>query len=191
MPSICLSRRKFVSNSAKTPSMSKNAFPAAVPVSMGCSVACRLGANALLGLHYSKSSGQNGNYRFTVHNFTARPAIVMLRRMTSDLAAAEASERRRQILASTLEDGHREYRAHLKWLVAERRRKAKTWRMALIASLLGLVLLTLSQLIPWPAALFGGVAMLLVFAAWPIDPNPTWPRIASLDVARGGEIAER
>ena len=32
-------RRKFVSNSANTPSMSKNALPAAVEVLMGCSVA--------------------------------------------------------------------------------------------------------------------------------------------------------
>jgi hypothetical protein len=36
------SLRRFVSNSAKTPSMSRNAFPAAVLVSIGCSVALRL-----------------------------------------------------------------------------------------------------------------------------------------------------
>ena len=39
MPSICRSRRKSFSNSAKTPSIDKNALPAAVLVSMGCSVA--------------------------------------------------------------------------------------------------------------------------------------------------------
>src|SRR5262249_30293702 len=38
MPSSCHSRRRFVSNSANTPSMSTNAFPAAVLVSIGCSV---------------------------------------------------------------------------------------------------------------------------------------------------------
>ena len=42
MPSACRSFRRFVSNSANTPSMSRNAFPAALVVSMGCSLApCR------------------------------------------------------------------------------------------------------------------------------------------------------
>jgi hypothetical protein len=39
IPSIWRSRRRFVLNSAKTPSMSRNAFPAAVLVSIGCFVA--------------------------------------------------------------------------------------------------------------------------------------------------------
>ncbi len=39
IPSNCLSRRRLVSNSAKTPSMSRNALPAAVLVSMGWSAA--------------------------------------------------------------------------------------------------------------------------------------------------------
>ena len=38
-PSICRARRRLVSNSAKTPSMSKNALPAAMEVSTVCSVA--------------------------------------------------------------------------------------------------------------------------------------------------------
>jgi hypothetical protein len=38
IPSICRSRRRLVSNSAKTPSMSRKALPAAVLVSIGCSV---------------------------------------------------------------------------------------------------------------------------------------------------------
>ena len=37
IPSNCRSRRKLVSNSANTPSMSRKALPAAVPVSTGCS----------------------------------------------------------------------------------------------------------------------------------------------------------
>ena len=41
IPSSCRSRRRLVSNSANTPSMSRNALPAAVPVSTGCSVARR------------------------------------------------------------------------------------------------------------------------------------------------------
>src|SRR6266403_2131548 len=42
MPSNCRSLRRFVSNSANTPSMSRKACPAAVPVSIGCSVALRM-----------------------------------------------------------------------------------------------------------------------------------------------------
>src|SRR3954470_23548258 len=41
IPSIWRSFRRFVSNSANTPSMSRNALPAAVLVSTGCSVAFR------------------------------------------------------------------------------------------------------------------------------------------------------
>jgi hypothetical protein len=39
IPSSCRSFRRFVSNSADTPSMSKKHLPAALPVSIGCSVA--------------------------------------------------------------------------------------------------------------------------------------------------------
>src|SRR6266478_2010649 len=39
MPSSWRSRRKLVSNSANTPSISRKHLPAAVPVSIGCSVA--------------------------------------------------------------------------------------------------------------------------------------------------------
>src|SRR6266436_3681947 len=39
IPSSCRSFRRFVSNSANTPSMSKKHLPAALPVSIGCSVA--------------------------------------------------------------------------------------------------------------------------------------------------------
>jgi hypothetical protein len=39
MPSSWRSRRRFVSNSAKTPSMSRKHFPTAVLVSIGCPVA--------------------------------------------------------------------------------------------------------------------------------------------------------
>jgi hypothetical protein len=41
-PSNWRSLHKLVSNSANTPSMSRNALPAAVPVSIGCSVALSL-----------------------------------------------------------------------------------------------------------------------------------------------------
>lgn len=41
MPSACCSWRRYFSNSAKTPSMSKKALPVNVDVSMGCSVAAR------------------------------------------------------------------------------------------------------------------------------------------------------
>ena len=36
----------------------------------------RVGANALLGVEYYKSTGAQGNYRFTVHNFRGRVAAV-------------------------------------------------------------------------------------------------------------------
>jgi hypothetical protein len=46
MPSSCRSRRRLVSNSANTPSMSRKHLPAAVPVSIGCSVAFRTAPRA-------------------------------------------------------------------------------------------------------------------------------------------------
>jgi hypothetical protein len=48
MPSICRSRRKLFSNSAKTPNIDKNALPAAVLVSIGCSVAFSLEISDLM-----------------------------------------------------------------------------------------------------------------------------------------------
>ena len=51
MPSSRRSRRKLVSNSANTPSRSRNALPAAVAVSTGCSVAFSLAPFAFQLVH--------------------------------------------------------------------------------------------------------------------------------------------
>jgi hypothetical protein len=107
-----------------------------------------MGANALVGLSYTKGTGSAGNYRFTIHNVFGRPAVIMEPQMTSDLAAVVESERKCEAMASTLEQGYEAYIAHL----AEMRRLAEMQRRKIIRNWLigltvvgGIVALLLSR----------------------------------------------
>lgn len=80
---------------------------------------CReLGANAVVGLAYSRSTGSMGNYLYTIHWQSGWPAIVLEKRATFDVERAESSAGLGEALAETLQ------RRYDKWQ-AELARKAK------------------------------------------------------------------
>lgn len=54
--------------------------------------ATSFGANALLDFRYEKSTGANGNYRYTVHIFSGSPAVLAEPKMSSDLERVANSE---------------------------------------------------------------------------------------------------
>ena len=85
MPSICRSRRRLVSNSANTPSMSRNALPAAVEVSIGCSVALSAAPLALSTLTTSCRSPMERASRSTRVTTSVSPARTKSSRVASSV----------------------------------------------------------------------------------------------------------
>lgn len=68
-----------------------------------------LGANAVLGLAYTKRTGSSGNYQFTVHRFTASLAVIAESRPSADLDRIRASELHRDEAAAEFVRRHQEY----------------------------------------------------------------------------------
>lgn len=87
-------------------------------------IATKIGGNAIVGMTYRKSTGSEGNYQFTVHNISGRPALIMEGRMTTDLTAVERSERNCEMMAAALEQGHNVYLDNLAELEKKRRQCA-------------------------------------------------------------------
>jgi len=88
-----------------------------------------LGANAVLGMKYSKGTGSEGNYRYTVHYFSGRPAIIAEARPTFDSAGCADSLAGVEAAADELQ---RRYEAYLKKLRFWRRVKQAVMAVMLL-----------------------------------------------------------
>jgi cold shock CspA family protein len=154
-------------------------------------IAVAMDANALIGLRYSKSTGQSGNYRFSIHQFSATPVVLMRKRPTRDLSLLEASDRRLKAMVDAFMAGEQDYRNHLAWLERTRSRRGRIRAIALTA-ILSLVLAgTLSGHVESGQTVFLAIFISVVFAIIPINPDPTWPRRAKITRGklRGTETA--
>lgn len=51
-----------------------------------------IGANSVIYMNYQKTTGSSGNYNFTVHNFTGRPALIGKRSLSGTYAISEFAD---------------------------------------------------------------------------------------------------
>jgi cold shock CspA family protein len=83
-----------------------------------------LGANAILGLRYTKGTGSSGNYRFTIHMYSGSAAVIAESQPCTDLERIRIFEGRRD---SAIEEFWRLHQEYLRKL-ADEVEKARLFR---------------------------------------------------------------
>ena len=101
-----------------------------------------LGATALLGARYHRGTGSSGNYRYTIHNYSGAPAVVMEVRPTRDpskvMESKAVAERAAAAFLENCEAYHE--RGRQEEAAALRLRRLMTIGVAVLFAVVGLLI---------------------------------------------------